>query len=302
MQLNFEIPDLTGKNFIVTGANSGIGLEEARTFAAHSATVIMACRSLDKAHSAVEDIRAGNPEARLELMELDLACLESVRHFAESYTARYDKLDVLVNNAGVMVPPDFRKTVDGFELQFGTNHLGHFALTGQLLPLIINTHHTRIVNVSSLAHHMGKFDRANLNTENGYRKTSAYGLSKLANLLFTYELQRRLTTNNINTIAVAAHPGWTATNLQRYSSGFRLGNKLFAQTPVMGALPTIRAAVAPDVQGGEYYGPKNWGGWRGPAVKVKSNGASKNETDARELWSISEKLTGVTFNFETKIR
>lgn len=299
MELNFEMPDLTGKITIVTGANSGIGLETARTFAANGATVIMACRNPEKAQAAATDIKSTVPNVKLELIALDLADLKSVRRFATDFSNKYNQLDILANNAGVMALPDFHQTADGFEMQFGTNHLGHFALTGLLLPLIKTTAGARVVNVSSMAHGFGRFDADNLNAEKGYRKMGAYGLAKLANLLFTYELQRQFAANKIDAVAVASHPGWTATNLQRYSGSFKFGNKFFAQTPAMGALPTIRAAVAPDVCGGDYYGPKNWGGWRGPAVKVESNEASHNEADARSLWQASEKLTEVKFTWET---
>lgn len=299
MKLNFEIPNLTGKITIVTGANSGIGLETTRAFAANGATVVMACRNLEKAQSAASEIHNTNPKAKLDLLELDLASLESVRKFADDFSAKYDRLDILANNAGVMALPEHHKTADGFEMQFGTNHLGHFALTGLLLPLIRKTAGARVVTVSSQAHNWGKFDPENMNAEKGYQKMGAYGLAKLSNLLFTYELQRRFEQFNIDAIAIAAHPGWTATNLQKYSSLFMFGNKFFAQSPPMGALPTIRAAVADDVEGSDYYGPKNWGGWRGQAVKVESNAAAHNEADAQALWEVSEKLTAVQYNFET---
>lgn len=299
MELNFEIPNLTGKITIVTGANSGIGLETARAFTAHGATVVMACRNPAKAQSAASEIRNINPKAKLDLLELDLASLESVRKFADDFSTKYNQLDILANNAGVMALPEHHKTANDFEMQFGTNHLGHYALTGLLLPLIKKTPGARVVTVSSQAHKFGKFDPENLNAEKGYQKMGAYGLAKLSNLLFTYSLQHKFKQFNINAIAAAAHPGWTATNLQKYSSVFMFGNKLFAQSPPMGALPTIRAAVAIDVKGGEYYGPKNWGGWRGQAVKVQSNTASHNEADAQALWEVSEKLTAVQYNFET---
>ena len=298
MELNFEIPILTGKITIVTGANSGIGLETARAFAAHGATVVMACRNPEKAQSAASEIRNINPKAKLDLLELDLASLESVRKFADDFSAKYDRLDILANNAGVMALPEHYKTADGFEMQFGTNHLGHFALTGFLLPLIKKTAAARVVTVASMAHNMGKFDQDNLNAEKGYKKSSVYGLTKLSNLLFAYELQRKFENHNIDSIAVAAHPGWTATNLQQYMGVANFLNRFIAQTPPMGALPTIRAAVASDVNGGEYYGPDSWGGFRGQAVKVKSNTASHNEADAQALWKVSEKLTAIQYNFE----
>ncbi|MFH1851879.1 MAG: oxidoreductase [Candidatus Neomarinimicrobiota bacterium] len=299
MELNFEIPDLTGKIVIVTGANSGIGLEETRTFAAHGATVIMACRNMQKAQAAADDLHADNPQARLAVRELNLASLESVRNFTAAFQQQYARLDILCNNAGVMALPEHYRTDDGFEMQFGTNHLGHFALTGLLLPLIKKTPGARVVNVSSMAHHMGRFDPENLNAEKKYSKNGAYGLSKLANLLFTYELQRHFGANNIAALAVATHPGWTATNLQQHSKAFSFVNKLIGQTPTLGALPTIMAATDPVVNGGEYYGPGSWGGWRGLPTKTQSNAASHNQAHAQVLWDISEKMTGVKFDFET---
>jgi NAD(P)-dependent dehydrogenase (short-subunit alcohol dehydrogenase family) len=230
------------------------------------------------------------------LLPLDLAALDSIRAFVADFNSRYDRLDLLINNAGVMIPP-FGTTADGFELQFGINHLGHFALTGLLLDQLLHTREARIVTVSSMMHQYGEIDFANLNAENGYNRSGAYGQSKLANLLFTYELQRRLVASESDARAVAAHPGWTATNLQRYTGLFRFLNRFFAQTPEMGALPTLRAATAPDVPGGAYYGPGGLFGARGYPVRAKSSEASYDTVTAARLWKISEELTGVTYRF-----
>jgi NAD(P)-dependent dehydrogenase (short-subunit alcohol dehydrogenase family) len=229
------------------------------------------------------------------MMRLDLGDLDSVRAFADEIKAGYDRLDLLINNAGIMHPP-FGKTKQGFETQFGVNHLGHFALTGLLLDLIVSTPHARIVTLSSMAHRFGRIDFDNLNSEKGYRSNAAYGQSKLANLLFTYELQRRLQAGGNDTIAVAAHPGWTATNLQQNSGVIRFFNRFLAQTPDMGALPTLRAATAPDVQGGDYYGPSKRMEMVGYPVKVGSNGRSHDAAVAAELWTVSEEMTGVQYN------
>jgi NAD(P)-dependent dehydrogenase (short-subunit alcohol dehydrogenase family) len=280
---------------IVTGANSGIGYETARALAKKGATVIMACRNQGKGEAAAQQIRDEKPRGAVEMMRLDLGDLDSVRAFADEFKGGYDRLDLLINNAGIMHPP-FGKTKQEFETQFGVNHLGHFALTGLLLDLIMRTPHARIVTVSSVAHRFGQVDFDNLNAEKGYRANAAYGQSKLANLLFTYELQRKLQAAGGDTIAVAAHPGWTATNLQQNSGLVRFFNRFFAQTPDMGALPTLRAATAPDVQGSDYYGPSKRLEMVGYPKKVGSNGRSHDTAVAAELWTVSEELTGVQYN------
>ena len=210
-----NIPDLTDKIVIVTGANSGIGYEMARALARKQATVILACRNKDKGEAAVRQIVQEYPRAKAEFMPLDLSDLASVRRFASEFAIHYDRLDILINNAGIMAVP-FGRTADGFELQLGTNHLGHFALTGLLLHRIIRTPQARVVTVSSGGHRFGVIDFDNLNTEKDYDRTRAYSQSKLANLLFTYELQKRFEGAGVDAIAVAAHPGWTATNLQAH--------------------------------------------------------------------------------------
>ena len=289
-----QISDQTGKVAIVTGGNSGIGFETARVLAEKGATVVMACRNLEKASPKAEEIRSTHPGANVEVMQLDLSDLDSVRQFAEAFRAKHSRLDLLINNAGIMVPP-YGKTAQGFETQFGVNHLGHFALTGSLLDLLTNTPGSRVVTVSSLAHYMGRIDFSDLNWENGYKPQAAYGQSKLANLLFTYELQRRLAASGKETLAVAAHPGWTETNLQEHARTAKFMNRFFAQQPLMGALPTLYAATASDVQRAEYYGPSGFMEMKGPPKKVNSNKRSHDESLAERLWHVSEDLTGVHF-------
>jgi NAD(P)-dependent dehydrogenase (short-subunit alcohol dehydrogenase family) len=289
-----NMPDQSGRVAIVTGANTGIGFETAAALAAKNASVVMACRNRHKAEDAMERIRVRTPNAKLEFIELDLSSLASVERFAEAYRAGHERLDLLINNAGVMVPP-LGQTEDGFELQFGCNHLGHFALTGRLLDLLEATPGARVVTVSSMAHRRGKMDFDNLNAEKGYNKMPAYGQSKLANLLFTFELQRRLEAKGSSAVATAAHPGWTGTDLQRHSAVIKFLNNFFAQTPPMGALPTLRAAVDPEAAGGDYYGPKGFYEMRGHPTKVGTTPAAQNELDAGRLWEVSEKLTGVSF-------
>jgi len=295
-----DLPDLSGKNIMVTGGNSGLGYESVKAFASKGAGVFLASRSLDKGEQAKSEILKTVPDAKITVMELDLGDLESVKNFAADYHKNHQKLDVLLNNAGIMMTPYFT-TKDGFEGQFGTNHLGHFALTGLLLDLLLDTPGSRIVNVSSGAHKSGTMDFENLQWENGrdYSPMKAYGRSKLSNLLFTYELQRRLEAANKDTLAVAAHPGLAATNLARHLEGkilFKILTPLFklmAQDQAMGALPQIRASVDPAVKGGEYYGPDGRGERKGYPVEVPSNEASHNLRDAASLWEESEKLTGV---------
>lgn len=299
-----DIPDLSGKRIIVTGANSGIGFEAAKAFARRGAHTILACRSMDKASAALAQIMGEHPAASAEVMQLDLGSLSSVRAFADAFTAKYDRLDVLLNNAGLMWPP-YGTTADGFELQLGTNHLGHFALTGLLLDVILATPQARVVNVSSIAHRQGRMDFDNLMYEGGrgYSRQESYGRSKLANLLFTYELQRRLAAAGSDAIALAAHPGGSNTNLSRHmSSGglswlIELLLPLIAQSAAMGALPSIRAAVDPQARGGQYYGPAGIAEVRGHPVLVRSSQASHSQADARRLWEVSEQLTGVRYRF-----
>jgi len=297
-----NIPDLREKLIIVTGGNSGLGFESVKAFAGKGAHVVMACRSKEKGIRARSEIIRQNPEGKVEVAELDLADLASVRCFAEAYKQKYSRLDVLLNNAGIMTTPYFH-TRDGFEGQMGTNHLGHFALTGLLLPVLKETPGSRVVNVSSMAHKGGKMNFKNLLFEQGkgYSPMKAYSRSKLANLLFTYELQRFFENNGIDSMAIAAHPGVSQTDLFRYLEEkwyFRMVRPLFnviTQDGESGALPQIRASVDPDVKGGEYYGPSGFNEMKGYPVQVYSNGDSHNREDARKLWEVSEKLTEVEY-------
>ena len=299
-----NVPDLTGKVAIVTGANSGLGLETTRVLARKGAQVVLAVRSEAKGAAAAAEIRAGASAASLAVMPLDLANLESVRRFAAAFLAAHDRLDILVNNAGVMAIPHC-KTADGFEMQFGTNHLGHFFLTGLLAPVILKTPGARVVTVSSGAHLFGRIRFDDLNGERSYSKWGAYAQSKLANLLFAYELQRKLDAVGSSVLSVAAHPGYAATNLQcvgpeMEGSGFNLrvmsaANRVFAQSAAMGALPEIYAATSPEVRGGDYIGPDGFLGHRGFPRKAESSSRSRDQDVAARLWTASEQLTGVKY-------
>ncbi|MGW8225783.1 MAG: oxidoreductase [Anaerolineales bacterium] len=290
-----EIPDQSGKTVIVTGANSGIGFEAAKVLAQRGAVVIMACRSLEKGKIAMEQILEEDPRAKVILKSLDLADLSSVRQFSEDYLAAHDRLDILINNAGVMATP-YSKTADGFEMQFGTNHLGHFALTAQLFDLLKRTPNSRVVTVSSYAHYFGRIAFNDLNGDGFYQKWLAYGQSKLANVLFGYELQRRASQNGKNPISVVVHPGYAATNLQHTTTLFSLLNPIMAQSQEMGALPTLYAATSPDIRGGEYIGPDGFLGQRGYPHEASSSRLSRDEDTARHLWEVSEEMTQVHFN------
>lgn len=299
-----DMPGLSGKIAIVTGANSGLGYYTARDLAARGAHVVLACRGRDKTEAAIQALKAEVPNARVEFMMLDLADLDSVTSFARAFKVRYPKLDILHNNAGVMALPQMR-TKQGFEMQIGTNHLGHFALTGQLLEPLLATPGARVVSTASMAHVWTRgMDLDDLSWERKpYKKWDAYAKSKLANLLFAYELQRRLERAGAGMISVVAHPGYAATNLQGAGAKIeksvlgglvmKLGNALLGQPAAMGALPQLYAATMPDVRGGEYYGPDRMGGSRGYPTKALSNRASRDEAVAGQLWTLSESLTGV---------
>ena len=289
-----DIPDQSGLTAVVTGANSGIGFETARGLAHAGADVILACRNPDRGQQAVDRISGESPAGTLELSLLDLSSLASVRDFTNRIAAAHDKVDLLVLNAGVMVPP-FTKTEDGFELQFGTNYLGHFALTALLWDQMLDADTTRVVHVSSMAHKFGRIDFDNLDAERGYRRWAAYGQSKLANLLFAHELQRRLGRSGSPIRSVAAHPGWTATHLQDNDWWARTFNPLFAQAPEQGALPTLYAATAADVSGGDYYGPDGLFEMRGGPRRVGSTQRARDPELAAQLWSTAEQLTEVAF-------
>ncbi|PLT29479.1 oxidoreductase [Peribacillus deserti] len=292
---------LKDKTIIVTGANSGIGYEAAKVLSDRGARVILAVRNEQKGKEAANLIERENKEAKAEVMKLDLADLQSVRDFADSFSKRYSQLDILINNAGVMVPP-YQKTQDGFELQFGSNHLGHFALTGLLLPTLKKTPDSRVVTLSSLAHKGAVIDFDNLQGENGYKPMKFYGQSKLANLLFAKELDERFKQHKLPSMSIACHPGITVTNL------FKLGQKdaprflkklseLFLQKADMGALPTLYAATNDQLQGGEYIGPDGKGNRKGyPAIETPAASVYNHETMKR-LWDVSESLTEVTYDF-----
>lgn len=297
-----NIPDLSGKVILVTGANSGIGFEATKEFGRKGAHVIMACRNMSKAEAALAALQRELPQGGFEIMHLDLASQKSVHAFANAFNAKFDQLDVLVNNAGIMMVP-YGKTEDGLERQMGTNHFGHFALTGLLIDLLKATPNARVVSISSGGHRFGTMDFDNLLFEGGedYTPMRSYGRSKLANLLFTYELQRRFEANNIDAIAVAAHPGGSDTNLGNHLEGSLLWKIMMPlmgrmmQSAAGGALPTLRAGADPAVQGSDYFGPKGMMEMAGPPVKVKSNKASHNVADQRRLWEMSEDLTGVRY-------
>lgn len=290
-----DVPNQTGRIAIVTGANTGIGYETARMLALRGAKVVLACRNLEKAEAARDRILAEKPPGQVEVAALDLSDLESVARFAQTFGKQHDKLDLLINNAGVMVPP-FGRTKQGFELQFGTNHLGHFALTSHLLPLLEKTRGARIVVVSSTAQSVGQIDLEDLNWEHKkYKAWRAYGQSKLANMMFALELQRRLAAAGSKVLVTAAHPGWTATDLQRTSSLAVWGNPLFGMKPPQGALPTLRAATDPAAEGGSYWGPGGWMEMKGPPVPAKITKRAQNADVAARLFDESEKLTGVSF-------
>jgi NAD(P)-dependent dehydrogenase (short-subunit alcohol dehydrogenase family) len=299
-----NIPDLSGKVMIVTGGNSGLGYEAVKALAKKGAKVYMTSRSMEKGQNAQKQILDDVPSATIELAQLNLADLSSVRKFANEFTGQEDRLDVLLNNAGIMMTP-YSLTADGFENQFGTNHLGHFALTGLLIRTISKTPESRIVNVSSIAHKGGTFDFDDLLYKNGetYDPSKAYRRSKIANLLFTYELQRRLTAAGSSTISVAAHPGVSMTNLANHLTNnllFKILTPivgLLLHSPAKGALPEIRAAVDPLVQGGQYYGPDGFREIAGSPVLVESNKESHDEENAKKLWEVSEQLTDVAFEF-----
>jgi NAD(P)-dependent dehydrogenase (short-subunit alcohol dehydrogenase family) len=292
-----DMPDLTGRVAVVTGANSGLGFETSLELARHGAHVVLACRDETRGREALGRITAQVPDASLELALLDLADLTSVRKFADAFFAERDRLDVLVNNAGIMALPERRTTADGFEMQFGVNHLGHFALTGLLLPVLVKSS-ARVVSVTSFAHRMGRITWDDLHSERGYRKWSVYGHSKLANVLFTLELDRRARAAGTGVVAAVAHPGFAATHLQDNTSFSPL--RVFAQSPAEGARPVLYAAVAPDVTGGEFFGPDRFFGLRGHPQRVKAAARGRDLETARRLWEVSEELTDVAYDWSAK--
>jgi len=295
-----DVPNQTGRTVVITGANTGIGYEAAKVLAARGATVVLAVRDTSRGQAAADRMRAGSPAAQIRVRQLDLASLASIQEAAEDIAATYPAIDLLINNAGVMWTPR-RLTADGFELQFGTNHLGHFAFTGLLLHRLLSRPGSRVVTISSQGHRSGRIDFDNLQLETDYAPHRAYAQSKLANLMFTYELQRRLAAASATTIAVAAHPGYARTELIRYTSGpmrmflSTVLGPLLGQSPTMGALPTLRAATDPAVLGGQYFGPSGAGEVRGYPKLTDSNRISHHEPAQQRLWTVSEELTKVTY-------
>jgi NAD(P)-dependent dehydrogenase (short-subunit alcohol dehydrogenase family) len=300
--MNSEISktNLQGKTIIVTGANTGLGFETTLELAQMGAKVIMACRNMAKANAAKERIESKVKNAQLEVMLIDLSSLKSIRKFAETFNSKYQKLDVLINNAGVMTPP-YSKTEDGFELQFGANYLSHFLLTGLLLPTLLNTPNSRIVTLSSAVHKSGVINFNDLQSEKGYDKMKAYAQSKLACLMFTFELQRRLEkAGHDQTISVGAHPGIAMTDLSRNMSKFQYYllkytlAPFMAQSPNAGAQPTLLAALG-NVNGGEYFGPTGFNEIKGKPGKATSTDLANDKEIAKQLWEVSEKLVGFEY-------
>jgi NAD(P)-dependent dehydrogenase (short-subunit alcohol dehydrogenase family) len=298
-----DIPDQSGRLAVVTGANSGLGKSTARELARAGATVIVAVRNTDKGEQAAAEIRSDVPSADVSVQRLDLADLASVRSFAEGLAADHERLDLLVNNAGVMAPPR-RLTADGFESQIGTNHLGHFALTGRLLPTLLAAPAPRVVTLSSEAHWIGKIRFDDLQSEHGYNNWRAYAQSKLANLMFCFELARRAAAADTALVSVAAHPGYAATNLQFagpakwYERGFMaIGNKVYAQSADMGALPSLYAATVEDLPRAAFVGPDGLFGGRGHPHVVSAAARAYDREAWTRLWVLSEELTGVTYGF-----
>ena len=299
-----NIPDQTGKIIVITGANSGLGFESAKTLASKGATIVMAVRNLSKGDAAYNDILRENPNASLDLMKLDVSNLESVHEFAAAFKAKYDRLDILLNNAGVMAIPR-QETADGFEMQLGVNHLGHFALTGLLLDVVVKTPNARIHNVTSSANYMGSINFDDLMGEQEYSRWGAYGQSKLANVFFTFELQKRLTAARYDTIVNTSHPGLVVTNLQANSveqsqTGiegllYRVIEPIMAQDITMGVLPMLYGMTAEDAKGGAFYGPRTFN-LRGYPAEKKANKAAYDTDALRRFWEVSEKLTGIRYD------
>lgn len=289
-----DMPSQAGKRFVVTGGNTGIGLATVIALASKGAAVVLACRDADKGRAALAEVRNNVADAAVSVESLDLASLASVRAFAEGLLARGQPLDGLINNAGVMAPP-LAYTEDGFESQFGTNFIGHFALTGHLLPLLNQAPAARVVSLSSLAHRFGRIDFDNLNAERGYDKIKAYSQSKLADLVFTYELQRRLARSGARTISIGAHPGVTASELSRHGWHFALLLGNLGQTTTAGALPSLMAATAPTVRGGDYVGPGGLLAMRGAPRVQPSSAQSHDATLGGRLWEVGQKLSGVSY-------
>lgn len=281
---------------IITGANAGLGFETAKQMAGLGIKTILACRNIDKAAEARRLILKSFPNAEINIKEIDTSSLKSVKRFAESFSNQYQRLDYLINNAGMMMTP-FKLTEDGFENQLATNYLGHFALTGLLMPLLKKTDGARIISLSSLAHKWAEINFEDINFKSAYNKRTAYGQSKLACLIFAYELDRQLKANAIDAISVAAHPGVSNTGLFDKIPRFKWLTSFMGQSPKSGAKPILYASLADELKGGEYIGPDGFGEYFGNPKPVNSNKASKNTDSAKKLWELSEKMTGVHFDF-----
>ncbi len=302
------IPDLKEKTITITGANSGLGFEITKILSTKNPHIIMACRNIEKAEKAKASILKENPEASLEIMEIDLSKLASVKNFAKQFSGKFDKLDILFNNAGVMFAPKVI-TEDGFELHMAVNHFGHFALTGLLMDKLAKAENARVISISSMGHRFGKVNLKNVNYEKGlYNRIMAYSNSKIANLYFSYELDRKLKESKSSIISVAAHPGWTRTNLQTAGGAidnskgsirfWNFMNIFFSQEVDMGVLPQLRAAFDPNVKGGEYFSPEKFLHLRGYPIIKPSNRRSRNKKNAQQFWEVSEELTGVKYKLK----
>jgi len=301
-----NLPDLTGKIIIITGANSGTGYAATNFMSANGATVIMACRNPDKANKALQNIKNDNAEAKLDFIRLDLGSLASIKQFSEEFKKRYSSLDILINNAGMSQTPDI-KTEDGFEMQIGVNHLGHYALTGLLMDRLVNTKDSRVVTMSSMNHEQGTMNFGNLFLEGEYQPMKAYEQSKLANLLFSYELCRKIAQAGVSVESIAAHPGFVKSNIMKsneysqrsfgFNLMFTIFNLLLAMTPSKGSLGIMRAATDRSLENGDYVGPTKMGGFRGLPILLTSSERSYSEKDASILWEMSEQLTGVEYVF-----
>lgn len=304
-----DIPNLSGKVVVITGANSGLGFESSKILSSKGATVVMAVRTLAKGEKAKADILKIHPNVSLDVMILDVSTLASVREFATAFKAKYDRLDILLNNAGVMAIPR-QETADGFEMQLGVNHFGHFALTGLLLDVIVNTPNARIHNVTSSANYMGTINFDDLMSEKDYGRWDAYGQSKLANVYFTYELQKRLSEAGFDTITNTSHPGLVMTNLQANSVAqshtgmeavlYRIFGPLMAQDISMGVLPMLFGSTAIDAKGGVFYGPRTFN-LRGYPAEKKPNQDVFDANDRKRFWEVSEKLTGIHYDVFDKV-
>lgn len=299
-----NIPSQQGKTVLITGANSGLGLEASKVLSKKGAQIIMAVRNLQKGKEAAEKIKQENPSAKLDIMVLDLADFNSIKKFSEEVHSKYSQIHILMDNAGIMAPAKRELTKQGFEAQFGTNHLGHFLLTGLLLDILKNTPNSRIAVQSSIVHKQENFNPNihfdDLNFEKSYNKNHAYGQSKLANLLFAYELDRKLKEHKIKTIVTTAHPGYTNTNLQKNYGFFVsvIANRFFAMPVQQGTLPILRAATEEGLKGGEFIGPTKGNEMKGYPEITKSSDKSYDKELAKRLWEVSEKLTGFTYKFD----